>query len=148
MKRWIHVLIPVLIFAAALPALAARLHDIPVTLHQPDGTAVPCFISGDEYFRWAHDARGFVIIDDPADGRLVYAAARDGRWVATAWTVGSVDPAAVGLTPRLPIPLEDLRRRVGVFRDHAPKNRPIDDGRPKIGQAGGATRPAGVNFLV
>ncbi len=134
MKRRIHALIPILIFAAALPALAARLHDIPVTLHQPDGTAVPCFISGDEYFRWAHDARGFVITDDPADGRLVYAAARDGRWVPTAWAVGSVDPAAVGLTPRLPIPAAEVRRRVGVFRDHAPRNRAVDHGGPKTGQ--------------
>jgi M6 family metalloprotease-like protein len=134
MKRWIHVLIPVLVFTAALPAPAARLRDIPVTLHQPDGTAVPCFISGDEYFRWAHDARGFVVTDDPVDGRLAYAAARDGRWVPTAWAVGSVDPTAVGLTPRLPIPMEDVRRRIGVYRDHAPKNGPVDDGRPKTGQ--------------
>jgi M6 family metalloprotease-like protein len=134
MKRWIHLVIPALICAAAFPAPAAWLHDIPVTLHQPDGAAVPCFLSGDEYFRWAHDALGFVIIDDPADGRLVYASARDGRWVPTAWAVGTVDPAAVGLTPRLPIPMEDVRRGVGVFRDRAPKSRPFDDGRPKVGQ--------------
>jgi M6 family metalloprotease-like protein len=134
MKRWIHVLMPVLVFAAALPAAAALLHDIPVTLHQPDGTAVPCFMSGDEYFRWAHDARGFVIIDDPADGRLVYAAARDGRWVPTAWVVGSVDPVAVGLTPRLPIPAEALRRGARIARDHAAKGRPADQGGPKTGQ--------------
>lgn len=134
MKRWVPFLIPVLIFAAALPASAARLHDVPVTLHQPDGTAVPCFMSGDEYFRWAHDARGFVITDDPADGRLVYAAARDGRWVPTAWVVGSVDPAAVGLTPRLPVPMEEVRRGVRFFRDHAPKNRPVDRGGAKTGE--------------
>jgi M6 family metalloprotease-like protein len=134
MKRWIHLLTPVLIIAAALPALAARLRDVPVTLHQPDGTAVPCFVSGDEYFHWAHDARGFVIIDDPADGRLVYAAARDGRWIPTAWVVGSVDPATVGLTPGLPIPAEVVRRQTAFFRDHGPRNRSIEPGAPKTGE--------------
>lgn len=134
MRGWIHVLIPVLVCAAALPAMAARLYDIPVTLHQPDGTAVPCFISGDEYFRWAHDAQGFVITDDPANGKLVYAAAREGRWVPTAWVVGAVDPSAVGLTPRLPVPEEAVRRGARAFRDHAPKDGRDDQGGPKTGQ--------------
>lgn len=132
---WIGVLVPLLLLlTSALPAPAAWLSDMPVTLHQPNGTAVPCFMTGDEYFRWAHDADGFVITEDPADGRLVYAVARDGRWAPTAWAVGDVDPLAAGLTPRLSIPTEDVRRRVEFFRGHTPKNRPVDRGGPKVGQ--------------
>jgi M6 family metalloprotease-like protein len=131
---WIRVLVPVLLLASALPASAAWLSDMPVTLHQPDGTPVPCLMTGDEFFRWAHDSRGFVITEDPADGRLVYAVARDGRWAPSAWAVGTVDPAAVGLTSNLPIPVDAAAGRAKLFRDHGPGSRLAGGGGAKIGQ--------------
>ncbi len=134
MKRSICALTTALVFAAAFSASAARLHDIPVTLHQPDGTPVPAFVSGDEYFRWAHDARGYVITESPGDGRLVYAASRDGLWVPTEWTVGSVDPGAKGLDPQMPVPISEVRRRIEFFRNHTSPDRPVVSGMAKTGQ--------------
>ena len=35
---------------------SAYLRDILITVHQPDGTEINCFASGDEYYNWLHDA--------------------------------------------------------------------------------------------
>jgi M6 family metalloprotease-like protein len=133
MNRRILFGIPVLLFLTAVPAPAARLRNVPVTLHQPDGESVPCFMSGDEYFRWAHDDRGFVITADPATGKLVYAADAGGHWAPSEWVAGAEDPAARGLTPGLPIPIDEVHRRVAFFHDHLAKSRPLHGG-PKSGQ--------------
>jgi hypothetical protein len=92
-------------------AQAAYLRDVPVTLTQPDGTTVSCFFTGDEYFRYAHDARGFVILQDPVDGRYVYAETGGEEWRPGPWTVGTIDPASLGLQPHPPVPAAYPRAR-------------------------------------
>lgn len=78
---------------------ASYLKNYPVTLQQPDGSTVSCFLSGDEYFNWVHDARGYTLIRDGATGYLVYAEVKEDRLVSTNYVVGRVDPARVGLLP-------------------------------------------------
>lgn len=51
---------------------AALLHDIPVTLYQPDGSKLHCFTSGDEYHAWLHDKNGLPIIQSHQDGFYYY----------------------------------------------------------------------------
>lgn len=80
-------------------ASAAFLRDVPQTLTQPDGTVVNLLASGDEYYNWLHDARGFVVIRDPATGYLVYAVKRDGALAASEHVVGGSDPQVLGLEP-------------------------------------------------
>jgi len=86
--------------AAATGARAAYLRNVPASILQPDGAPVPCLITGDEYFRWAHDGDGYPLTRDPASGRLVYADTREGGWRPTPWSPGADDPAALGLAPR------------------------------------------------
>jgi M6 family metalloprotease-like protein len=90
---------------STLPAISAPIRDYPTTLTQPDGSSVKALLSGDEYFNWAHDKNGYVIMQDRRSGLWVYAA-KDGDDIApTAFIAGKVDPASVGLTPNaLPSP--------------------------------------------
>ena len=93
-------------------ALGARIRDLPVTLAQPDGSRIDCFLSGDEFFRWAHDAAGFVLTRDAA-GVLVYARTLEGEIEPTSWPAGSLDdPTMAALQPGPPAPAAlDLGRR-------------------------------------
>ena len=79
------------------PALAGPLRNHPVTLTQPNGAVLRCFVSGDEYFNWIHDAAGYTIIPDPNTGYYTYAVLEDGVPRASQYVVGGVDPAAAGL---------------------------------------------------
>ena len=51
----------------------ALLHDIGVTLIQPDGSKLHCLTSGDEYYAWLHDKHGYPIIQSNKDGYYYYA---------------------------------------------------------------------------
>jgi len=43
-------------------ANAAYLEKIPITVTQPDGEEVHCFATGDEYYNWVHDEKGFTLV--------------------------------------------------------------------------------------
>ena len=60
-------------FSFSHQAHAAPLVDIPISLTQPDGSALDCFASGDEFFNYLHDANGYLIIQHPQTGYYVYA---------------------------------------------------------------------------
>ena len=51
----------------------AFLDNIPVNLHQPDGSKISCFSSGDEYYVRLHDAENYTIIQNTDDGFYYYA---------------------------------------------------------------------------
>ena len=51
---------------------AAYLRNMPTTLYQPDGSVLECFVTGDEYFNWAHDENGFTLIQSQGDGFFYY----------------------------------------------------------------------------
>ena len=92
-------------------AMAAPLRNVEVRLTQPNGEVVDCFASGDEFYNYLHDANGFTIVKG-ARGYYCYAM-RDasGRVVASPYVVNSVDPAAVGLQPRVLISEQEYRDR-------------------------------------
>jgi M6 family metalloprotease-like protein len=97
------------------PAVAAPLRNHPVTLSQPSGAVLHCFVSGDEYFNWIHDAAGYTIIPDPATGYYTYAVLEDGVIRASQYVVGLDDPAAAGL-PRNALPRRDqLAQMLAAF---------------------------------
>ena len=58
---------------AALCANAHYVHSMPVKQLQPNGDTLRCFISGDEYYHWLHDADGYTIVKHPSTGYYVYA---------------------------------------------------------------------------
>ena len=105
---------------------AAYLENVPQRMRQPDGTVLHLLASGDEFSSRLHDASGFLIVRDPADGRLVYAHRQGGRVAPSRLVVGRDDPVAAGLEPGLlPEPGEAVRialarRRAQVSVQAAP----------------------------
>ena len=104
---------------------AAYLRNIPITVTQPDGTVLQCFVSGDEFFNYLHDKNGYTIIQHPQTGYYVYAENRDGKLVATEIVAGVQDPASKGLQPYALISPEEwmARRKAWEVPDERPQNR-------------------------
>ena len=66
---------------------------------QPDGKSIRCFVSGDEYFNWAHDKNGYTLIQSQNDGFFYYGMMDGDEVIPSTFLVGSVIPAVAGLTP-------------------------------------------------
>lgn len=82
-------------------AVAAPLRDVPQTVTQPDGTVLHLLASGDEYYNWMHDEKGFVVLRNKATGWLEYAVKVDGRLEPSGVVVGRGDAEAAGISPSL-----------------------------------------------
>ena len=83
---------------------AAYLRNMPTTLYQPDGGVIECFVTGDEYFNWAHDENGFTLIQSQSDGFFYYGVMNGDEVVPSEFLVGSIVPSDAGLTPWAIIP--------------------------------------------
>ncbi|NTW25231.1 MAG: hypothetical protein HGA37_11055, partial [Lentimicrobium sp.] len=93
---------------------AAYIQNQPYQISQPDGTVINCYVSGDEYFNWLHDADGFTIIQAP-DGFYYYGKVEKEQVVPTIYLVNSVSPASVGLAPWAKISLAAYNQRKEVL---------------------------------
>lgn len=82
---------------------AAYLEYMPQKVTQPDGTTLNCFASGDEYYHWLHDARGFTIVLNRETGYFVFADRAGDDLIPTNLVPGVDDPAANGLRPGINI---------------------------------------------
>ena len=89
-----------LLFTALLMVLttlkAAYFERLPFTITQPDGKAISCFVTGDEFFNWIHDANDYTIIQAP-DGYYYYAEQNGDLVKPSRYLVNSVDPGSSGL---------------------------------------------------
>ncbi len=94
----------------ATVATAAPVRFMPVTLVQPQGDTVYCYVSGDEFFHRLHDADGYTIIRHPVTGQYVYASMAEGDLVPTSFVVGRDDPKTSGLEPNLIPDAKHLKR--------------------------------------
>jgi M6 family metalloprotease-like protein len=99
----IFVLIALITLSLPHSAFAAPINGFPVTVVQPDGTELRIFVSGDEFYNWLHDSKGYTIIQDPITGYYVYAQLVENQLVPTRFVVGVTDPSLVGLLPYLNI---------------------------------------------
>ena len=117
-----------IVFGALQCAMAAPLKNMEVRLTQPDGQVIHCFASGDEYYNYLHDANGYTIVKG-ADGFYCYAVYdNQGQVVPSAYRVGSVEPAKVGLQPNVKISAEEYyQRRMNRERYNQPIQRPRGD---------------------
>jgi len=115
-------------------AMAAPLRNVEVQLTQPDGVVVHCFASGDEFYNYLHDANGFTIVKGEG-GYYCYAMYdASGRVVASPYVVNSVDPATVGLQPRVLISEQEYRERRQAREQYnrppqRPRSRELNHGR-------------------
>ena len=142
MSRWLPfksvlfsalVVILILIAAHPQPAYAAPLSDVPVTVTQPDGQVLNLFASGDEYYNWLHDERGYTILQHPSTGYYVFADLVDGVLVPTLHVVGRVNPALVGLVPGLNFPAQTIGALRLAARDRMQQGAPVYPDAPTIG---------------
>jgi len=104
---------------AGLQTNAAYFQNQPYQIIQPDGAVIDCFVSGDEYFNWLHDAEGFTIIQGE-DGYFYYAISDKGNIVPSIFRVGSADPAEKGLKKWIKINREEyfLRQKALEVSDN------------------------------
>ncbi len=110
---WLWVFFSVL----SLPCATAPLSYVPQHLKQPDGTALECFASGDEYYNWLHDEAGYTIVQDPVTGYFVYALPGNGTLMPSSLIPGRGDPALLGVEPWLMVPVsERLARRAALLK--------------------------------
>ncbi len=95
----------------------AYLKFVPQTIHQPDGTVIHCFASGDEYYNWLHDKDGYTIIQNSSTGYYSYADRINGDLIPTGYMVGKVNPGTLGLTKWLKISPEKIYEKVNEHKN-------------------------------
>ncbi|PKP02370.1 MAG: hypothetical protein CVU14_03590 [Bacteroidetes bacterium HGW-Bacteroidetes-9] len=95
---------------------AANFNNEPYQATQPDGSVINCFVSGDEYFNWMHDAEGFTIIQ-AEDGFYYYGITDKGLVIPSGYRVNSVDPESVGLTRWAKISKTEYNKRKSALSE-------------------------------
>lgn len=93
---------------------ADKVENQPYQVNQPDGTVINCFVSGDEYFNWLHDANGFTIIQAD-DGYYYYGVQHGEIVVATEYKVNEINPEIVGLRKWAKISKQEYLKRKDMF---------------------------------
>jgi M6 family metalloprotease-like protein len=70
--------------------------NYPITLTQPNGSIINCYITGDEFYRRIFDSNDYTIVCN-TNGYFVYATIVNGLLVPTNNIVGISDPSSLGL---------------------------------------------------
>lgn len=93
---------------------------LPFVITQPDGKKISCFVSGDEFHNWVHDADGYTIMRNPKNGYWVYAIEENGKLMPSDYVVGVDKPSASkGLEPYANISVKEyLKKRKDHFIDN------------------------------
>lgn len=105
----------------SLVSQAAYLKDIPRMVIQPNGDTLHCFATGDEFYNYLHDANGYTIVQDAVTGYFVYAVRTNNEILPSHYVAGQVNPAAVGLSPRITISSEEWRHRRERWIENIPE---------------------------
>ena len=108
MKRFSLIIFGILLMFSE--AEAAWFEYLPHKIKQPDGEIINCFVSGDEFFNWIHDAEGYTIIQ-AGDGYFYYAVREGDILVPSAYKVNSIDPGKAGLRKWEKISEDEYRRK-------------------------------------
>lgn len=101
---------------------AAFLRNVPYTLTQPNGTELRCFATGDEYYNYLHDERGYTIMLNPETGYYVYAIKDGDRLVPSSFIPNVHNPEKVGLKPYINISAEQWIAKRKAYHDMVPEN--------------------------
>ena len=97
--------------------------NYPITLSQPDGTTINCYMTGDEYYQRVHDINGYTIIRDSETGYLVYAILKNDELVSSGHIVNTVDPASIGITKNINISKEKRENIRETFWAQTPQTK-------------------------
>ena len=105
----------IVLLVGFLPAINVSFNPYKIT--QPTGEVIDCFISGDEYFNWAHDRNGFTLIQSHDDGYFYYGVLQNEQVIPSEFQAASVDPAEKGLEPWAVISRELYQQKRNRFND-------------------------------
>ncbi len=94
MKRF-TLMVFALLFGRLL--IAAYVENVPQTITQPNGKVIECLASGDEYYHWLHDAKGYTIVMNPEDGYFYYGIRSGDYVIPSKYVVGTINPLIAGL---------------------------------------------------
>ena len=109
-------------------ANAAFLRNIPITLKQPNGNVIHCFVTGDEFSKRVHDVNNFTILQKE-NGFYVYAIKIDDKVVPSDFLVGIEDPKQLLLEPGYEIGSTNLE----VFKSSSRKSAMLAAENPTTG---------------
>ena len=100
-------------------AYSTWLSDIPLTLTQPNGQIIECFVTGDQYSRRIHDEQGYTILMNEIDGFYYYADEdNSGGLIPTDILVGVSDPSRYGLEPGYAVSLDVYQRNKQFYESN------------------------------
>ncbi len=100
----------------------------PHQIVQPDGTVLNCFVSGDEFFNWLHDEKGYSIIKGKNEFWYYYAIKSNDEIVASQYKVGKVNPSEItSLKTWTIISVAEYKKRKEKFFSYPkPKNTKVN----------------------
>ena len=124
-----------LIFLFTSNIYSAYISNWPVTLKQPDGKIINCFVTGDEFYNWVHDAGNYTVIQNKQTGYYCYAVKYNDELIASQFIVGQINPEAAGLEKGINISPEKMLKIRNDGLKSALKNFTIF----KTGQKSGGT---------
>jgi M6 family metalloprotease-like protein len=111
-KLTLLILLATFFFVPFTNASFVKFH--PYQVRQPDGNVINCFVSGDEYFNWLHDADGYTIIQS-ADGYYYYGIKQGDMVVPSQYKVNHVNPRAAGMQKWVKISKQEYLKRKSLF---------------------------------
>lgn len=109
------ILLSVLIFISITISNAAPIKNLPITLNQPDGTVINCYVSGDEFFNYIHDEKGYLIIKNTTSDYYTYAVQKEDKFYPTEYIVGQSSPENKGLPNSIDFTQINLEKLVNKF---------------------------------
>jgi len=122
MKKYLFRFLLLIILTASFSiARAAYFRFMPYTVQQPGGEVISCFVSGDEYFNWLHDAAGYTIIQAP-DGYYYYGIENNGLVIPSSYKVNTVNPSDAGLDKWAKISTENYLKKKAFMNSPAAKS--------------------------
>ncbi|HOY30650.1 MAG TPA: M6 family metalloprotease domain-containing protein [Bacteroidales bacterium] len=111
----------VFLFFLSATSNAAFISNYPVTVTQPDGMILKCFVTGDEFYNRLHDANNYTIVRNSQTGYYCYAVKIHNELVASAFVAGKTNPSAAGLQPGIDISAEKVLQLRKKFHDMPPR---------------------------
>ena len=104
--------------------LGAYLEDIPVALHQPDGTQINSFSSGNENYIRLHDAQNYTIIQSIHDGFYYYAQLENKKVIPTIYRADQLIPENTNLQPGVQITREEYLEKRDRYQNRGGRDAP------------------------
>ena len=107
-----------LLFFVAVNCMSLQLMGAYVSFQETyvtdsDGTRIVCYASGDEYYNWLHDKKGYTIIQNHKDGNYYFAVFVQGKLVCSEYRAKNGNPQGCGLTPWTKIPVSEYNLKKG-----------------------------------